>query len=313
MLNAPRRDTWRAATPSPWRVHNTPWLTSIYKFEFNEDTVVVPSTNSFIPRYALSLIRDVVGVVTSVVHDKNVFVHGGITETVRFNLNDESTTFLCELYGDYVQEFRNLLKSSSDGLPILVLQFVELAMSRGNRLVKSIKNVTRMFFSPATVVDVVNFRKRVKLTFKVDDESGTGLVKAFDGAFLNFVELNLFSNGISADWLYGAFNGILGKSLIFVIKKTVHEPNFIDSAFELVRVVDHPSVFSYYTDDGYVLIPSKRITSTVCSAAKPKCVVNPPPCTTTTTEMIREYLNGSSDHLVDHSIVTRCVLNKGRT
>jgi hypothetical protein len=27
-----------------------------YKFEFNEDTVVVPSTNSFIPRYALSLI-----------------------------------------------------------------------------------------------------------------------------------------------------------------------------------------------------------------------------------------------------------------
>ncbi|WJX45832.1 hypothetical protein P8452_32682 [Trifolium repens] len=98
---------------------------------------------------------DVVGVVTSVVHDKNVFVHGGITETVTFNLNDESTTFLCELYGDYVQEFRNLLKSSSDGLPILVLQFVELAMSRGNRLVKSIKNVTRMFFSPATVVDVL--------------------------------------------------------------------------------------------------------------------------------------------------------------
>jgi hypothetical protein len=124
--------------------------------------------------------------------------------------------------------------------------------------------------------------------------------------------------------LYGAFNGILGKSLIFVIKKTVHEPNFIDSAFELVRVVDHPSVFSYYTDDGYVLIPSKvsylmnymllfLIPSTVCSAAKPKCVVNPPPCTTTTTEMIREYLNGSSDHLVDHSIVTQCVLNKGRT
>jgi hypothetical protein len=35
---------------------------------------------------------------------------------------------------------------------------------------------------------------RVKLTFKVDDESGTGLVKALDGAFLNFVELNLFSN-----------------------------------------------------------------------------------------------------------------------
>jgi hypothetical protein len=50
----------------------------------------------------LSLINlDVVGVVTSVVHDKNVFVHGGITETVRFrfNLNDERfvrfVMFLC--------------------------------------------------------------------------------------------------------------------------------------------------------------------------------------------------------------------------
>ncbi|WJX46229.1 hypothetical protein P8452_33050 [Trifolium repens] len=235
---------------------------------------------------------NVVGVVTSVIHDKNVFVHGGITETVRFKLNDESTSFLSELDGDY---------------------FVELAMSRGNRLVKSIKNVIRMFVNPATVVDVFNFRKRlidyltrdirifdkyigifhcnkcglgkfiagpkVKLTFKVDDEFGTELVKAFDDAFLNVVELNLFSNGISVDWF----------------------------AFELVRVVDHPSVFSYYTDDGYVFIPSKRITSTVCSAAKPKRVVNPPPCTTTTTEIIRGYLNGSSDHLVDHNIVTRCV------
>jgi 5-hydroxyisourate hydrolase-like protein (transthyretin family) len=35
---------------------------------------------------------------------------------------------------------------------------------------------------------------RVKLTFKVDDEFGTELVKAFDDAFLNVVELNLFSN-----------------------------------------------------------------------------------------------------------------------
>jgi hypothetical protein len=31
---------------------------------------------------------------------------------------------------------------------------------------------------------------RVKLTFKVDDESGTGLLKAFDDALLNVVELN---------------------------------------------------------------------------------------------------------------------------
>jgi hypothetical protein len=41
------------------------------------------------------------------------------------------TSFLCELDGDHVEEFRNLIKSSCDGLPILVLQFVELTMSQG--------------------------------------------------------------------------------------------------------------------------------------------------------------------------------------
>ncbi|KAK2362595.1 replication protein A 70 kDa DNA-binding subunit C [Trifolium repens] len=157
-----------------------------YKFVFTDATIVVPSTNSFIPAIGFSLIGakdvrknrnsfkymvDVIGVVTSVNHDKDFFPDGAVKESVTFKLNDERKSFLCEFSGKLVKEFRNGLGPCVDGLPIVVLQFVKLGRSQGSVLVEGIEGVTRMFVDPM-VVEVLNFKKWfamicLKLEFKI--------------------------------------------------------------------------------------------------------------------------------------------------
>ncbi|CAJ2638181.1 unnamed protein product [Trifolium pratense] len=75
-----------------------------YKFDFNENSKVVPSSNDLLPTYGLSLISfesvlkrrshyrnlvDVIGVVTSINHDKDFFPDGSVAESVTFKLNDQ--------------------------------------------------------------------------------------------------------------------------------------------------------------------------------------------------------------------------------
>ncbi|WJX88899.1 hypothetical protein P8452_70940 [Trifolium repens] len=350
----------------------------------------------------------------NVINTTRLFINPDIPDVESFKnsvaVHGERTSFLCELDSDHVEEFRNLIKSSCDGLPILVLQFVELTMSQGYRLVKGIKNITRMFMNPATIVDPINFRKRlvdyltrgikytgllrstrrmpmsytldfikdypvvtidklnmdpklglfvvnariadivsfdpwwypvckcskifdkyigtfhcvecglgkflagpkVKLTFRLEDETGTALFKAFDHVAVNIAEVNMSSDGISGEWFQRVFSVVLGKSLMFIVKKTVHEPMFIYSSFDLVRVTDHPAVFRYYDGCGFSVLPSKDLSSMVCSVAKNKRPVILPRCTTTTADLIKEYLTAANNHSSDPNLFTCCVLKRAR-
>ncbi|WJX38285.1 hypothetical protein P8452_25964 [Trifolium repens] len=144
-----------------------------YKFVFTEATVVAESTNSFIPETGFSLIRakdvsknrnsfkymvDVVGLVTSVNHDKDFYPDGTVKESVTFRLNQVRRSFLCEFSGKLVDEFLTGVGPCPDGLPIVVLQFVKLGRSQGSVLVEGIEGVTKMFVNPI-IVDVLNFRR----------------------------------------------------------------------------------------------------------------------------------------------------------
>ncbi|MCI00398.1 replication factor A protein, partial [Trifolium medium] len=53
--------------------------------------------------------------------------------------------------------FRNRVTCCSDGLPIVLLQFVKVNISQGATLVEGVEGVTRMFVDP-TIAEVVNFR-----------------------------------------------------------------------------------------------------------------------------------------------------------
>ncbi|MCH99174.1 replication factor A protein, partial [Trifolium medium] len=115
---------------------------------------------------------------------------------------------------------------------------------------------------------------KVKLTFEVDDETGYGLFRAFDHVMCNVAALNCAFQGITADSFYQAFGEIMGKSRMFIVKKTSHEPEFIESAFELIRVSDHPSVIRYFTAKGVYKTPSKVVKKSLSNAGKQMNVVN---------------------------------------
>ncbi|KAK2362594.1 hypothetical protein QL285_087645 [Trifolium repens] len=98
---------------------------------------------------------------------------------------------------------------------------------------------------------------RVKLTLEIDDDTGSGLFRAFDHVMLTVAVVNSTSQGISADTFYNAFNEVLGKSIMFIVRKDRHEPNFVGTTYEVLRVADSPSILNYFMEKGNCIVPSK--------------------------------------------------------
>ncbi|GAU10847.1 hypothetical protein TSUD_425630, partial [Trifolium subterraneum] len=73
----------------------------------------------------------VVGVLTSVQHDKNFFPDGKVTQSVTLQLDDQRRSLCCELSGRLVDEFKKSVDSSAGGLPVVVLQFMKITISQG--------------------------------------------------------------------------------------------------------------------------------------------------------------------------------------
>ncbi|GAU50428.1 hypothetical protein TSUD_300280 [Trifolium subterraneum] len=345
-----------------------------YKFVFNENTKVVPSNNNLLPKYGLSLIGaenilkrrlyyrymvDVVGVLTSVQHDKNFFPDGKVTQSVTLQLDDQRRSLCCELSGRLVDEFKKSVDSSAGGLPVVVLQFMKITISQGCTLVEGIEGVTRIFVDPS-VPDVEKFRSgmdaflrknidysglskttrllplshtldfidrypvrtiaelrifqsyigsfhcqkckvrdfcaspKVKITLELDDESGTALFSVFDHVMIGLAAPALPTRGVNVDYFYKAFSSFMGKSVMFVVKKKLHNADHTENCFELVRASAHPSVIKYFIDVGVYTTPSKNIEKRPMKKSKQDEVSKIVRCTSTISELVDEYLTAAA-------------------
>ncbi|KAK2416230.1 hypothetical protein P8452_61195 [Trifolium repens] len=376
-----------------------------YKFVFTQNTIVDPATNSFIPDQGFELIEandvrkkgssfrylvDVIGLITSAIHDNNFFHDGTMSQSVTFTLHDGRKSFLCEFSGKLVDEFTNCLKPHVDGLPILVLQFVKIGRSQGSVLVEGVQGLTRIFADPIDSVAVWNFKKslvkflsanfnysglyrpttrvpvsytmeflkdhpirtmaelksnpelgyfivnarlsdivsfdpwwyamcdcprvfrgyigdfqctkckadkwspspKVKLTFEVDDDTGSGLFRAFDNVMISVAAVKSSSKGIDADTFYKVFDGVLGKSLMFIVRKDRHEPDYITTTYEIIRVTDKATILEYFSDRGFSIVPSKVFKKKVNNSEELAVVTSTGYVSTTTDELINQYLSG---------------------
>jgi hypothetical protein len=59
------------------------------------------------------------------------------------------------------------------------------------------------------------------------------------------------------DFFYNTFNAVMGKSLMFIVKKDAHYPDFIENCFEVLRVSDHQAVIKHFAGKGVVNTPAK--------------------------------------------------------
>jgi hypothetical protein len=62
---------------------------------------------------------------------------------------------------------------------------------------------------------------------------------------------------IKTNQFYKAFWPVMGKSMMFIVKKTRHEPNFLNPSFELIRVSSSEAVLKYFYDKGVHIAASK--------------------------------------------------------
>jgi hypothetical protein len=62
---------------------------------------------------------------------------------------------------------------------------------------------------------------------------------------------------INTDEFYQAFSPMMGKSIMFIVNKMSHDPDFMQSPFEILRVSNEPSVIKYFTERGLYKTPSK--------------------------------------------------------
>jgi hypothetical protein len=63
--------------------------------------------------------------------------------------------------------------------------------------------------------------------------------------------------GIDADTFYNVFDGVLGKSLMFIVRKDRHEPDYITTTYEIIRITDKATILEYFSDRGFSIVPSK--------------------------------------------------------
>jgi hypothetical protein len=71
-----------------------------------------------------------------------------------------------------------------------------------------------------------------------------------------FVKLEI-EQGISADTFYNAFKDVLGKSIMFIVRKSIHEPMFLGTTYDVIRVADSQSILNYFMEKGNCVVSSK--------------------------------------------------------
>ncbi|PNX94772.1 replication factor-A carboxy-terminal domain protein [Trifolium pratense] len=103
-------------------------------------------------RNGLSYLIDVIGVVTDF-HSNPANDTGAVKVTIA----DKRGICECLLYGEYADQFKDMMYENSSQLPILVLQFVMVKCKQGFVFVETVEAVTRVLLSPA-ILEVDQFK-----------------------------------------------------------------------------------------------------------------------------------------------------------
>ncbi|WJX94470.1 hypothetical protein P8452_75884 [Trifolium repens] len=98
---------------------------------------------------------------------------------------------------------------------------------------------------------------KVRLTIEVEDITGYIVFNAFDHVMVDVVVVDPRAKAINTNQFYEAFWPVMGRSMMFIVKKTHHEPNFLNPSFELIRVSSSEAVLKYFFDKGVHIVSSK--------------------------------------------------------
>ncbi|WJX19139.1 hypothetical protein P8452_08860 [Trifolium repens] len=88
---------------------------------------------------------------------------------------------------------------------------------------------------------------------------------------------------------------MMGKSIMFIVNKMSHDPDFMQSPFEILRVSNEPSVIKYFTEQGLYKTPSKVVKSNPMSTGKQMTLCKSIRTTHNTTDLLEEYI--SREHI----------------
>ncbi|GAU51524.1 hypothetical protein TSUD_413880 [Trifolium subterraneum] len=73
---------------------------------------------------------------------------GKVTKMVIIELSDASGKCECALFGDYVDELNKKMGKEKEGLPVVVIQFPKVKISRDKTSIQNVINTTRIFVNP---------------------------------------------------------------------------------------------------------------------------------------------------------------------
>ncbi|PNY09968.1 hypothetical protein L195_g006530 [Trifolium pratense] len=107
--------------------------------------------------------------------------------------------------------------------------------------------------------DAADFCVAPKHRFRmvVEDESGSTYVTAYDHVLHSVAGLKTNNLERMKDFYMNAVKSILGKSVLFVVEKTSHEPRDTEAAYELLSVTANDGIVQRFVDQGFGNAPSK--------------------------------------------------------
>ncbi|KAK2388834.1 replication protein A 70 kDa DNA-binding subunit C [Trifolium repens] len=140
---------------------------------------------------------------------------------------------------------------------------------------------------------------KVRLTIGVEDQTGYTLFHAFDHVMIDIAAVNTPIKAINSDEFYKAFSQMMGKSIMFIVNKSSHDPHFMQSPFEILRVSNEDSVIKYFTDRGLCKTPSKVVKARPMGALKQVTFCRSIRTTHQTTDLLEEYGYGAYPNMRD--------------
>ncbi|KAK2453351.1 replication protein A 70 kDa DNA-binding subunit C [Trifolium repens] len=143
---------------------------------------------------------------------------------------------------------------------------------------------------------------KVRLTIEVEDITGFTVFNAFDHVMVDVAVVDSRAKAINTNQFYEAFWPVMGKSMMFIVKKTTHEHNFLNPNFELIRVSSNEAVLKYFYDKGVYIAASKVVKKRLESRGKEVVVPNPINHIHTTEELLDEYVTAAVSTMPDEDV-----------
>ncbi|WJX89390.1 hypothetical protein P8452_71391 [Trifolium repens] len=130
----------------------------------------------------------------------------------------------------------------------------------------------------------------------IEDESAATFLEAFDHVMLPIAVVDPTKVGITRTYFPCAFDHVIGKSIMFIVEKKIHDKQYCNGMFELLCVSDDREVLKYYVDKGICCTPSKEVAINVDKDRSLMKQIAYDPPQTTVTRLLVDYLNPISEN-----------------